>query len=187
MPTTPVSRFASSGSKWQFGTGPDSLRRIIEAYVLPEVERGQSTRDMTWGQVTSITSDPNWATNWGTQTAQALAGDLFKAGGPIYSEIAKARGASIGSGFSPEGATGKVDTILGTAAEGVGRAGLQSAQEAEKMRLGLLGTQYGMENANLGNAISSLFSGWAGAESLNLAKKATEPQGIFGKMFSWLL
>lgn len=103
--------------------------------------------------------------------AMGLAEQLFAPRGEIASLIQRARGQVIGQGFAPEAAVGAENAILRRAVEQVGQTLAQQAAGLESTRFGGLAAALGEAEQGQRDLLESLFTGYASAAQLGLAKR----------------
>lgn len=171
--------------------GPEGLKDILDEYLPGEIKYAQEQRGRYQPQFESFLNEDTigFSTDLANRLSESYAQDLFQAGGPIYSAISQARGDTISRGFAPEGATGKVDSILRQAAESIGRFGIQQALpvagDLRARQYALAGSQFGADQNQVAQLISSLFTGYAGAESLRLGEQDRK-KGFIGKALDFI-
>lgn len=172
-------KYPSTDSLGRGGRG--GLRDILERYFLPELNNQQGKRGPIENAFNSQALQPGALYGAASTAAQGVAGQLFAPGGDVAQMISRARGGSIGQGFSPDNAWGSENNILRSATNRVGDTFATQAAGLEGQRFGALTEAYGGQQQSIRDLIESLFTGVGSAEQFGLADKASKRKflGIF--------
>lgn len=153
-----------------FGQGPEGLKGIVSKYLYPELERLQGGRSGIESALLEQTLEPGALFGAASEAAGGYAQELFKPGGEVASLISRARGRRIGQGFNAADAAGPENAILGGATDSVSNFFAQRAAELEGARYGGLQNLYSGRQQGIRELLTSLYTGQAGAEQLQLAQ-----------------
>ena len=165
----------------RFGQGTTGLTNIADTYLPEEIDYWRKRRGQTQGVVDSFLNEDPYA--FGQKYADTYSDSLFRAGGPISDAFSQAYSGGIQAGFGPEGSRGKLDKILGSAAEEVGRQGMMQAGQMRQNQYGLAGNVYGAEAGQANAGIGSLFNAYGSIASLMMAQeeqKRNKPGALSG-------
>lgn len=175
FPSTP----ASSTSGLQFPDtygkgipgGPGLLRYLVQNLFLPRANQVAGQEGKISDAFLSQIATPGVNFDAAQKAAEGTAQELFQPGGQVASLINQVRGNAIQRGFAPAAAEGSERGILQQATNQVGSVFAQQAGALEQQRMGLLGQGYQLNEQTLNDLLESIYSGAAGAEQLQLAKK----------------
>ena len=169
--TNPATAHLLPQNSPRVGQGYHGLRGIGQDYIIPEIERVRGGRSRIENALMEQTLEPGSLYGAASEAAGGYARELFKPGGEIASLMGRARGRSIGQGWSPEDAIGPENTILRGGVDAISNMFAQQAAGLEQARYGGLMGMYGMHDQGIKDWITSLYTGTAGAEQLKLAQE----------------
>ena len=163
------------------GGGGRRLAGVVEAEFRPELERARGRRGEAERRLDPFL-DPAGGARFVTEGAERIASDVLRPGGEVAGAIRGLRGGAIRSGFGTTGADtsrqeaqiisrglrSSVGSFIGQALPGLyegaaGRTADLQQQEADRSQ----------------DYLESLYTGYAGAESLRLAERRQKIFGIF--------